>query len=204
MKLPQAESVDGMLDLAWSLLGRGVVQASHGFHLPVLSTIGEGGWPRGRVVVLRRAERSREAWSGAGLLACHTDTRSPKTGELRTDGRTEWVFWDQQNKVQVRAGGRSVVQTHGVLADEQWALSLPSSRRAYLAPHAPGSASEAPSSNVPESLQGRVPTIEETEAGRQHFALIVTTIESLDVLHLAAGGHRRVRCSAARQGWVEP
>jgi len=192
-----------ILRSSWNELGRGVVDRRHGFHVPVLATVGLDGAPQARAVVLRRVIAE------AGEICCHTDIRSGKVAQIRANPRMAWHFYDEGRKLQLRIAAIAEVVPDGPRADEAWACSAVTSRRCYLAPRAPGEASDAPSPNLPEAVRDRRPTEEETRPGRANFALVVTRADSIDWLSLASEGHRRARfaldaAGAWRGSWTEP
>ena len=177
----------GVLDAIWSELEGAAKDRRHGFHVPALASIGRDGSPQARSVVLRRVLRE------TGELHFHTDLRSPKVAEIAVDPRIAWLLYDAGRRLQLRIEAEAVVVRDGPRVDEAWARSALSSRRCYLAPHAPGEIAEEWIANIPAALVARVPTEEESAAGRVHFGLIVTKATSIEWLFLASEGHRRAR-----------
>jgi len=181
------DDLPAILDDAWQRLLAGADSGKHPFHTPVYATVDEDHTPDGRVVVLRRADPADRA------LLCHTDLRSPKVVQLRLRPRAAWTFYDAPAKLQLRAYGSTTVHDADNLADAQWQASNLSSRRCYLAPRPPGEPSAVPSPNLPDHVQGRVPTEPETQPGRPNFAVLRTVVDRLDWLFLHHAGHRRAR-----------
>lgn len=178
--LAQAEA------LVWRTLERACKDRHHGMHTPGLVTMGTSGFPNPRTVVLRRVDAQQRT------IMCHTDVRSEKIPEIAKHAQVAWLFYDPQTRIQFRISATARVERDTPLADEQWRRSSVSSRRCYLADVAPGTITQTMHSNVPENLRERNPSIEESEAGRRNFAVVVTTALHADVLELAAEGHRRV------------
>ena len=190
------DSLPDTLDLIWDALHQGATDRRHPFHLPTLATRGASDYPEARIVVLRRAERaSRE-------LICHTDARSGKVREIGADPRVTWLFYDAEMRHQFRVRAHAEVLTSGPLFEDAWARSNVSSRRCYLAPRAPSSESEHPTANLPDSHVDRNPTLEESEAGKVNFSVLRSEIISIERLHLAADGHRRVRFDFVDDDWT--
>ena len=190
------DSLPDTLDLIWDALHQGATDRRHPFHLPTLATRGASDYPEARIVVLRRAERaSRE-------LICHTDARSGKVREIGADPRVTWLFYDPERRHQFRVRAQAEVLTNGSLFEDAWARSNVSSRRCYLAPRAPSSESEHPTANLPDSHVDRNPTLEESEAGKVNFAVLRSEIISIERLHLASDGHRRVRFDFVDGDWT--
>lgn len=174
---------------AWDRLAEGAARGRSAFHTPVLATVSAAGEPEARTVVLRGADR------GDRRLICHTDARSPKTASVEHGPWGAWMFYDAENRVQVRARTRMQVHRDDALADRQWEATGLSSRRCYLAPAVPGAptADGEPSPNLPPTVRGRVPEVQETLAGRANFAVLSGLVVALDVLHLHHAGHVRVQ-----------
>lgn len=178
-----------ILEHIWAMLSQGVNQASDPFHTPVLGTSSAGGCNL-RTVVLREVETAER------LLLCHTDARSPKFHEIQKNPQVSWLFYNSQEKVQLRIAGIATLHTHDARADRQWCASKLSSRRCYCAITGPGTAQNEPNSGLPEGLQERPPSEEESEQlGRQHFAVIVCQVMTIDWLYLQARGHQRAQFS---------
>jgi hypothetical protein len=197
------DALANILRSLWNDLGRGVVDRRHGFHVPVIASLGLDGAPQARAVVLRRVIAE------TGEICCHTDIRSGKVAEISANPRVAWHFYDEGRKLQLRIAAVAEVMPDGPRADDAWSRSAVTSRRGYLAPRAPGEACDAPSPNLPEAVRGRRPTEEETQPGRANFALVVTRATAIDWLYLASEGHQRARFAldingAWQGGWIEP
>lgn len=175
----------------WTWLEDAVPSAQHPFHVLAFSTVHTGdlvlSLPRTRTVVLRHADRTQAE------ISCHTDLRSEKIVELRENPHVAWHGYDPALKIQLRLEGTSALHHGDEIARAAWERSALSSRRCYTAPRAPGSITSRPESGLPPHLENRVPTEEESETGWPFFAVIVTRLERLEALHLAATGHRRAR-----------
>jgi hypothetical protein len=124
-------------------------------------------------------------------VGCHTDLRSEKVSDTQANPRAAWCFYSAKHRLQVRMTGPVVLHKNDVLADAAWAGSSVSSRRCYLAQRPPGAACDQPSSNLPSEFEQRNPTAEESEAGRQNFAVFWCDVDRVDILKLDADGHRR-------------
>lgn len=208
-----------ILDAAWTALERGKANARHPFHTPTLATLasspgqtnhidqdGAAIWPTTRTVVLRKVDRAGRR------LFCHTDARSEKVTQLRSNPRAQWHFYDPTAKVQLRA--RTVATVHLASEDVQrsgiawnhWQASRLSSRRGYAITAPPGSPLDAPGSALPPGWESRAPTLEESEAGWHHFAVVETRIDELTWLYLQAHGNRSARFTWPRidTPWNQP
>ncbi len=173
-----------LLKKIWNHLDLGVIDRNHPFHQVVFATV-SGQTPAVRVVILRRFWRKNPR-----RLAFHTHLGSPKIAEIEVNPNVSWLFYHPQERFQVRIGGVATIHQTDALAEEQWNATELFSRRCYIG-QAPSQFSDKPTSGLPENLIARKPTPEESEQGRQNFAVISSTIDSIDLLELAFKGHRR-------------
>ncbi len=218
MASTDADTLDGLLGGVWGALQHAVTTARAGFHVGTLAGVDEAGRPTARVMVLRGVELPGGEGNGGGgacgggacggAVWCHTDVRARKVGAFRARPGACWCFYDGPGRLQVRVSGDVSVHTDDAVADAAWAASSLSSRRCYLAPRAPGGVADQSDVNLPGHLRGRVPTGAESAAGRINFAVLRLAVAEMDVLHLAATGHRRARyvwdeTGAVGAGWVE-
>ena len=197
-----APSLDDLLQHAWADLARGASGPRHGWQLPVLSNIGAGGRPESRTVVLRSVDSANR------LLACHTDSRSPKVEALAAHPAVSMVFYDRDSKIQLRVNGQASVHLDDQVADEAWGRTPLSSRRCYLAPDAPSAMTPHWRANLPEELHRAAPEAEHSELGRANFAVIRIMVEEMERLELHHDGHVRSRWTWHDEGvqaaWLAP
>ena len=178
-------------DLAWAMLAEGVARGRAPFHTPVLATVAAGG-PQARTVVLRGADPDTRT------VACHTDKRSPKVGELVSEEALTWVFYDRNQKIQLRLWGQARLHAGDRFARERWDTSRPGSRECYRGPQAPGAEVTAPEEALPMDVVD----------GYANFTVVSCIVDKMDWLYLNAAGHRRARFDW-REGqwqgsWVAP
>lgn len=182
-------SLDDTLETIWSQLGRGAADGHHGFHWPVICSIADG-VAQGRVVVLRGIDRPRRR------LWFHTDRRSAKLDQLVG---MSWTFYDARARLQLRLHGTSALADEAT-TDREWATLPVTSRRTYLVQPAPGTVlGEEWSSSFAHG--GRLPTREESEAGRTSFAVVSTRVDVVESLRLLREGHERARFTWSDEAW---
>lgn len=172
-----------ILKKIWKNLDLGTLQRKHPFHSPVFGTICDRE-PSLRVVVLRRF------WRRPPMLAFHSHTGSPKINQIKANPNVYWLFYNPEDRLQVRIKGRAELHTTDELADEQWLATELFSRRCYVG-EAPTRESKKPTSGLPENLSDREPTHEESEVGRANFVVVTSTIDEIDCLEMNVKGHRR-------------
>lgn len=187
-------SLDDVWASAWSLLQQGQKQRQHSFHQGVLATMSARG-PAARYVVLRGVDRER------GVLAFHTDARSPKLAEILAMPKVSWCFHGQH--VQLRLRGAASVHRNDAPSDNAWQLCPPSLRRAYLAEQPPGSRCEGPTAGIFSGDDSQPLRADQNERARGNFALVQVRLTELDWLHLAASGHRRAGFIREGERWLQ-
>jgi hypothetical protein len=180
------DTLDGVLNEIWKMLGRGAASYHDPFHWPVLGTSGEEG-PQLRCVIFREFSITER------VMVCHTDARAAKVREISASPQVSWLFYHPKRKVQLRISGHATLHVDDLIADRQWAGTTPTSRLNYCAIEPPGTPVESPSSGLPDFLLNKVPTLLQTEKGRQHFAAISCRIDAIDWLVLQVLGNRRAR-----------
>lgn len=172
-----------ILKKIWKHLDLGVLERSHPFHAPVFGTL-NGAGANLRTVVLRRF------WRKPPCFAFHTHADAPKVKELEINPNVAWLFYHPKEKIQLRVKGTATIHTDNELADEQWLAADFFARRCYVG-SAPSQISKKAVSGLPEDLTDRKPSAEESEQGRANFAVISSTVNSIDCLELNVRGHRR-------------
>ncbi len=171
-----------ILEDVWARLLAGKSDVAHPFHTAAVASINELEGVTVRTVVLRKVDVESR------LLYFHTDRRSPKFADLLHDPAAGWAFYDPQARLQVRLRTSATLHTKDAIAHEQW-VGLPAqTQEMYRSPVAPG---EVLSQMTPPPP---LPGVD----GRDNFAVIVCSIESIDWLYLHPDGHRRIRFT-----WVE-
>lgn len=175
-----AERLDTLLDTAWARLVRGVRDKRAPARHVTLATLGMGGWPQARTVVLRGADKA------AARLEVHTDLRSTKAAELQADTRATLHVWDPRVHLQIRAEVRADLLS-GSQVLERWGRVPEGSRMAYGSTPAPGQP-------IAEALNySKNPTA-------QDFAVVIFLVQAFDLVHLGRD-HRRARFERA-DGWA--
>jgi len=191
---------DAAREHLWATLVRGKADRRHPFHQPALATTAPDNTPTVRTVVLRHADPDQ------GILHAHTDARAAKVEHLARTPVAAWHFYDPGARTQLRATGPTqiVLETShpDPIWEKAWADTRLFSRRCYLAPHRPGSETPTPDPNLPEDLRDTNPDAEQSEAGRVNFAVVRTTVRTLEWLHLASDGHTRGVFTRADAGWT--
>jgi len=181
------DDLDLSFEKAWDVIENGPKDRHSPAHAPVVGTVDEDGAPQLRVMILRDVCRDTRT------LRFNTDVRSRKITQMRVNSATSILIYDVAAKVQLRLSGIAQVSKDGDVADTAWSQSTPFARRCYMAEVSPGSEVLAPSSGLPDWIQGRQPSEAQLVDARPHFATLLFQAKQLEWLYLANAGHRRAR-----------
>jgi len=185
----------------WELLKTALSNRDLPFHIPVF-ICGQNGDADGRMVVLRGInEKDKNLWF-------HTDIRSKKIRTLKTNPIASLLFYDKEEKVQLRITGKTKINYQNNITKKSWNKTAHMSRQCYLGNKAPGSESILPTSGLTEEIDNHKYSIEESEIGYKNFCVVEIFIESFEWLYLAARGHRRayftLKNSSVEKKWLIP
>ena len=102
-----------LLNKIWDYLSEGAANSKSGFHLAVLGTSLNNS-PKIRTVVLRKVDMEDSS------LIIHTDLRSEKYNEIKSNPNVSLIFYSKEDKVQIRLEGIATLHTSDLLANFQW------------------------------------------------------------------------------------
>jgi len=169
--LDRGEAMD-LWERTWSHLRRATADKHHPFRHPVVCTEGDRG-PEGRVIVMRNcSERLRR-------VEFFTDYRSAKCQEILSASQVAFVWYDPKRRLQVRARGRANVVSDEPWVEATWESLSPRQKNDYSTVAAPGDL----------RWNGDIDLSDAGKCG--YFAVVRTTLESIDILELGAQGHQR-------------
>ena len=183
----------------WSLLDNAVKDRSSSFRIPVF-VCGNQNDIDGRIVVLRKSDRQNN------LLQFHTDLRSPKVDILNNNNKASLLFYDKEEKIQLRAKVECEINNQNSVTEASWKKTQHISRRCYLTDSPPGTTSENPTSGMISKLEDFDYTMEQSEEGYKNFTVVKCKIKSIEWLYLAAKGHRRAKFNIVtnKHSWLVP
>ena len=168
----------------WSMLDDAVTNRSSQFRIPVF-ICGDQKDFDGRIVVLRKSEQSNN------LVQFHSDIRSDKIPKLKSNKRASMLFYDKEEKIQVRLKVECTINHSNEITKESWKKTGHISRKCYLVDNGPGTESSTPTSGLKPELDNFEFTMEQSEEGYKNFTVIQCKIKTIEWLYLAAKGHRR-------------
>ena len=194
------EDLTEIKEKIWSLFNDAVSCRSSPFRLPVF-ICGDQSDFDGRIVVLRKSDQSNN------LIQFHSDIRSDKIAKLKKNKKSSMLFYDKEEKIQVRLKVECIINYNNDVTKESWLKTGHMSRKCYLLNNEPGTESPKPTSGLKSELDNFEFTIEQSEEGYKNFTVIQCKIKSIEWLYLAAKGHRRARFESGddkKEYWLVP
>lgn len=177
---------EAVLDEIWHSLQDATVRRTP-FTLGYLGTIGLGGVPRVRAVILRGFDGDRKRVMFA------TNAASEKVTEIRRIPHVALTVNDDDRAVQLRIEGRARVLDDVDVRTRAWTQFGPHSRHLYASPLVPGTP-------LPDALQSGEPEDDEGAAFKR-FAWVGIEPERLDWLDLSSPEHARWRFVREGDTW---
>ena len=193
------ENLEEIQNKYWSMLNDAVTNRGSPFRIPVFICSHQDEVD-GRIVVLRKSDRENN------LLQFHTDLRSPKVDIVKKNKNASLVFYDKEEKIQLRVKVECEINNQNSTTKESWKKTQHISRRCYLTDSPPGTSSENPTSGMISKLEDFDYTMEQSEEGYKNFTVIKCMIKSIEWLYLAAKGHRRAKFDLEnkKESWLVP
>ena len=180
------ENFDEIIKKIWLMLDDAVTNRSSQFRIPVFICGTQNDFD-GRIVVLRKSDQNNH------LIQFHSDIRSDKIEKLKSNNSASLVFYDKEEKIQVRAKVECIINHKNEITKQSWSKTAHISRKCYLVDIGPGTESDEPTSGLKPEKDNFDYTMEESEKGYENFTVIQCKIKSFEWQYLAAKGHRRAR-----------
>jgi pyridoxamine 5'-phosphate oxidase len=183
----------------WSTLNNAVTDRSSQFRIPVF-ICGDQSDFDGRIVVLRKSDKQND------IVQFHSDIRSNKIEKLKKNNHASMLFYDKEEKIQVRLKVECTINHDNEITKESWLKTGHMSRKCYLVDNGPGTESPTPTSGLKPKLDNFEFTMEQSEEGYKNFTVIQCKVKSVEWLYLAAKGHRRARfdLETNKDNWLIP
>jgi len=183
----------------WLMLDDAVTNRDSQFRIPIF-ICGDQSSFDGRIVVLRKSDQQNR------LVQFHSDIRSDKIEKLKKNPNAAMLFYDKEEKIQVRLKVECTVNHNNDVTKESWSKTQHISRKCYLVDNGPGTESDIPTSGLKPELDNFEFTIEQSEEGYKNFTVIQCKVKSIEWLYLAAKGHRRARfdLETNKDTWLVP
>ena len=183
----------------WLMLDDAITHRASQFRIPTF-ICGDQSDFDGRIVVLRKSDQLNNT------VQFHSDIRSDKIEKLKKNPKAAMLFYDKDEKIQVRLKIECVVNHNNEITKESWSKTQHISRKCYLVDNGPGSESASPTSGLKPELDNFEFTMEQSEKGYKNFTVIQCKIKSIEWLYLAAKGHRRAKFNLEnnKDTWLVP
>ena len=183
----------------WLMLDDAISNRASQFRIPTFICGDQSNFD-GRIVVLRKSDQHNNT------VQFHSDLRSDKIEKLKKNPKAAMLFYDKEEKIQVRLKIECVVNHNNDVTKESWSKTQHISRKCYLVDNGPGSESEIPTSGLKPELDNFDYTKEQSEEGYKNFTVIQCKIKFIEWLYLAAKGHRRAKFDLEnnKDTWLVP
>ena len=197
--VPYYEDFSEIKKKIWLMLTDAVTNRSSPFRIPVFSCGSEDNI-ESRIVVLRKSDELNN------FVQFHSDIRSDKIKILEKNPNSSMLFYDKDEKIQVRLKVEAIINHNNDITKQSWEKTQHISRKCYLVDNGPGTESDIPTSGLKPELDNFDYTKEQSEEGYKNFTVIQCKIKSIEWLYLAAKGHRRARFDIdnSKDTWLVP
>lgn len=134
-------------------------------------------------------------------IVFHTDVRSEKVDEIKSNPNLTVVYYDDADHIQVVLKAEATIHYQDDIAKQHWQQSGFKSRRNYLTQQAPSSPLNEEGSGL--EYLGEQNFDSSDPAGYENFAVVMLDITALEYLQLNKEGNRRARFrNEQRSGWI--
>ena len=193
------EDFSEIIKKIWLMLDDAITNRSSQFRTPTF-ICGDQLDFDGRIVVLRKSDQKNN------LLQFHSDIRSDKIEKLKKNSKAAMLFYDKEEKIQVRLKVNCTINHENDVTKDSWSKTQHISRKCYLVDNGPGSETEIPTSGLKPELDNFDYTKEQSEEGYKNFTVIQCEVKLIEWLYLAAKGHRRARFNLEnnKNTWLIP
>ena len=183
----------------WLMLDNAITNRSSQFRIPTF-ICGEQSNFDGRIVVLRKSDQKNN------IVQFHSDIRSDKIEKLKKNSKAAMLFYDKEEKIQVRLKVECVINHNNDVTKDSWSKTQHISRKCYLVDSGPGTVSDIPTTGLKPELDNFDYSKEQSEEGYKNFTVIQCKIKSIEWLYLAAKGHRRAKFDLEKdkEYWLVP
>ena len=193
------EDFSEIIKKIWLMLDDAITNRSSQFRTPTF-ICGDQLDFDGRIVVLRKSDQKNN------LLQFHSDIRSDKIEKLKKNSKAAMLFYDKEEKIQVRLKVDCTINHENDVTKVSWSKTQHISRKCYLVDNGPGSETEIPTSGLKPEFDNFDYTKEQSEEGYRNFTVIQCEVKLIEWLYLAAKGHRRARFNLEnnKNTWLIP
>ena len=134
MQPPYYEDLSEIKSKIWSMLNNAVKDRSSPFRIPVFICGIQNDFDV-RIVVLRKSDQLNN------LIQFHSDIRSDKIIKLKDNKNASMLFYDKEEKIQVRLKVECTINHDNEITKDSWLQTGHMSRKCYLVDNGPGTES---------------------------------------------------------------
>ncbi|RPH04893.1 MAG: hypothetical protein CBC53_005860 [Alphaproteobacteria bacterium TMED93] len=160
--------------LIWDFFQQGVKNKKSAFHYPTIATGNERRFNL-RTVILREVVRESH------IIIFHTDIRSKKIEELKSNNRLHLHVYDKKNKIQIQAEGKAEIFNKVKLNELTWNSLSNNTKSAYLIKETPG---------IKIKSEKDFNYLDEKK-GFRNFAIVKVGIKKITFLNLNYDGNKK-------------
>ena len=177
--------------LIWDFFQQGVKNKKSAFHFPTIATCSKKSFNL-RTVVLRQVIREDN------IVVFHTDIRSKKITELKSNNKLLLHIYDKKNKIQIQAEGKAKVFYKVKLNKLTWSSLSDNTKSAYLIKETPGK---------------KIANVKDFkylshDNGYNNFSIVKVKISKIIFLHLSHNGNKKALFKYERKNnkyfWLVP
>jgi general stress protein 26 len=196
-------SFSEIADWTWRSLKRGADEPAHPMHLLTMATVGPDGRPSARLMI----NRGTDQLGAVARLWFHTDSHTPKVGEMTASPFACLTAWDPGAGIHLRLHGRAILHQHDECSRRHWEQLSSAAQWLYTAPEPEEedrkrSPSEPPDLRLPRDKRQLPHKL--TSRERDRFVVIEVRIETVDWLQATLTEQRRAVMRAADHWVAEP
>ncbi|WP_306256906.1 pyridoxamine 5'-phosphate oxidase family protein [Pararhizobium sp. IMCC21322] len=192
--------LENTLSHAHGLLRGAVDQPASPLRTPVFASIKRDA--QGTLSASSRMVVMREFNSEDRHFSFYTDSRSSKVQEIENHPAVSAVFYDPENRIQLRLSGHCSIHCNDNETAKTW-RTLPSHNKALYGTN-PG-----PGTHLAAGDDYETGSIDASQHSEFHFCILKVFYHQLEWLYLASQGHRRAQYDWQTNGtltsqWVAP
>ena len=177
--------------LIWDFLQQAVKNKKSAFHYPTIATGNERRFNL-RTVILREVVRESH------IIIFHTDIRSKKIKELKSNNQLHLHVYDKKNKIQIQAEGKAEIFNKVKLNELVWNSLSNNTKSAYLVKETPG---------IKIKSEKDFNYLDEKK-GFRNFAIVKVGIKKITFLNLNYDGNKKALFEYGKKNikyfWIAP
>ena len=172
-----------IIEIEYRELHNAIQDGKHEYHCFYFATI-QSKIPQLRTVVLRALNKEKNS------ISFHSDSRSNKVKEIKSNNNVSALFYDKKRRIQIRLQGKALIDENSKELKRIWSSMKSESKLCYMGPFAPGKKLNYFQPNLPNHNAQNI-TPKNNTIGYKNFCRVTINLEKLDWLQLHHKGHKR-------------